>query len=554
MWAIVNVSGSERQAAIPFRPPISELTAAFICPLEHLRIDWTALFVHSVAPPRSFFHIASCTARTAESYDSAPLRSSLPMPFPMKRLRATVWFTWSRWRSSTSFSSALAASHARTTRYSSIIIAVLLLALLTLLTLGPLNAPFISRTAAYGVESSSPVHLLVADVQLEALKANTVLTPDRRLGRAIRDIASQTERRLVIHFIVDEATFLRWQADDKHSFAANTDEVDRDSLDAAAVPPASSYEQHRGWRAAVRAFHRQSAAFRESLIALLPWFPQHLQHVVILPYSFTRILAMPWPDSPLTVGDRLKVLCADMALTDCDITPTGVYLVKTMLAAVLPQWADHVIVLDSDVRVYGDIGDMLEYLRRMRSQLNAVTSSSTTASLPHSFLSSLFAARPRHPVMALAAEQQTFYDLRHPTTMRGRLGFNGGVQLQDLIELRRTEPGSAGREYNDRVINSSLSRQFTMGLLLGDQTVYTALNNSAPDLFFSLPCQWNRQLCEYYYEPWRERDVEARRCPGQWRIVHGNCAQERDTPEELGDQWRDFHKQNSQQAAVDVDS
>ena len=478
------------------------------------------------------------------------------MPLTLKRLRAALWFTFSRWRFS-NLSSTITTT--RATRLSVILAALLVVFLPTWLVLR--SAPILSRTAGDSDDGwSPPVHLLVADVQLD-LTAPTA-GPDRRLGRAIQDVASQSARRLVIHFIVDEDMFVRWQSTDKHSTTQLTDEADRDSLDKTPLLPLSSDEQERGWKAAVKAFHQQSAGYRQSLIDLLPWLPQHLHHLVILPYSYTRILALPWPDSPLTIGNRLDLLCTDLALTDCATTPTGVYLVKTMLGAILPQWVDHIIVLDSDLRVYGDIGDMLDFLRVMRSQPTTLAPSTTDTasdlanSLPSlwslPFLSSLFSRPLRHPVMALAAEQQTFYDLRHPTVMRGRLGFNGGVQLQDLVELRRTEPGSAGREYNERLLTSNISAQFTMGLLLGDQTVYTALNNTAPHLFLPLPCQWNRQLCEYYYEPWRKRDVQARRCPGQWRIVHGNCAAERDTPEELGDEWRAFHEQQRAQAVRDA--
>ena len=418
--------------------------------------------------------------------------------------------------------------------------------------------------------AAAPLHVLVEDVQLDP--SLPMSSPDPRLERAMHDVSSQTARRIVFHLIVDEAAFSRWQADDTHSHAADpdagTDEAGSEALHSAELLQGESeQERHTVWSAAVGAFQRQSSLYRAAMERMLPWLERHRHHIVVLPYSWSRVLALPWPDSAHTVGHRLELLCADLALADCATTPTGLYLIKTLLAAVLPQWADHVIVLDSDVRVHGDIADILQFLHTMRSQPTAsptvassAAASDTTSSLSRFFvsawsapvLSSLFPVPLLRPVMALAAEQQTFYDLRHPALMRRRLGFNGGVQLQDLVELRRTEPGSAGREYSDRLLTSNIAGQFTMGLLLGDQTVYTALNNSAPHLFLGLPCHWNRQLCEYYFEPWRKRDVEARRCPGQWRIVHGNCAQERDTPDELGDQWRSFHKQ--QQTDTDTEA
>lgn len=59
---------------------------------------------------------------------------------------------------------------------------------------------------------------------------------------------------------------------------------------------------------------------------------------------------------------------------------------------------------------------------------------------------------------------------------------------------------------------------------LGDQDFYTLLTIENPHLVYLLPCNWNRQLCEW----WKHHgyaDVFDRfaRCDGPIYLYHGNC-------------------------------
>ena len=62
---------------------------------------------------------------------------------------------------------------------------------------------------------------------------------------------------------------------------------------------------------------------------------------------------------------------------------------------------------------------------------------------------------------------------------------------------------------------------------LGDQDFYTLLSFEQPQLFYQLPCTFNRQLCQWWKNKGYERVFdEYFACSGDVKIWHGNC----DTP------------------------
>ena len=59
---------------------------------------------------------------------------------------------------------------------------------------------------------------------------------------------------------------------------------------------------------------------------------------------------------------------------------------------------------------------------------------------------------------------------------------------------------------------------------LGDQDLYTLMYFDHPEIFHVLPCEWNRQLCEW----WRSHGYAAVfdqffACEAKPKIIHGNC-------------------------------
>ena len=74
----------------------------------------------------------------------------------------------------------------------------------------------------------------------------------------------------------------------------------------------------------------------------------------------------------------------------------------------------------------------------------------------------------------------------------GLTGFNSGVLLLDLDRMRKSDL------YNsliDRNVIQSLQDKYSFKAGLGDQDLYTLINLEHEELFYVLPCEWNRQLC-----------------------------------------------------------
>ncbi|XP_054459045.1 xyloside xylosyltransferase 1 [Anoplopoma fimbria] len=141
---------------------------------------------------------------------------------------------------------------------------------------------------------------------------------------------------------------------------------------------------------------------------------------------------------------------------------------------------------------------------------------------------------PRGAVIGIAREMQpvyrhTFWQYRkeNPKTRvgdpppEGLPGFNSGVMLLDLGAMRDSAL------YNQLLEPSNVAKladQYRFRGHLGDQDFFTMIGMEHPDLFYSLACGWNRQLCTW----WRDHgygDVFQMyyRCEGLVYIYHGNC-------------------------------
>ncbi|XP_014666199.1 PREDICTED: xyloside xylosyltransferase 1-like [Priapulus caudatus] len=165
-----------------------------------------------------------------------------------------------------------------------------------------------------------------------------------------------------------------------------------------------------------------------------------------------------------------------------------------------------VIMLDSDLEFRGDIGALYDHFARFKDG----------------------------HVMGMAHEMQpvyrhTFsaYRGRHPGTRvggpppGGLTGYNSGVVLLDLDRMRRS------REYNDLLnasVISDLAAKYSFKGHLGDQDFFTLISLEHEDLFYTLPCTWNYQLCTW----WRDHgytDIFEQyfTCEGDVMVYHGNC-------------------------------
>lgn len=104
---------------------------------------------------------------------------------------------------------------------------------------------------------------------------------------------------------------------------------------------------------------------------------------------------------------------------------------------------------------------------------------------------------------------------------KGQPGFNSGVVLFDLEKMRNSFI------YNRILLGRDikhLSSKYNFRGHLGDQDFFTLLSFDYPELFYTLPCSWNRQLCTYwkdngYAEVWEKYF----NCTGPIHVYHGNC-------------------------------
>ena len=138
-------------------------------------------------------------------------------------------------------------------------------------------------------------------------------------------------------------------------------------------------------------------------------------------------------------------------------------------------------------------------------------------------------------IIGIAHEQQPVYKhitwayrRHHPGTKIGEPppdgypGFNSGVLLLDLGRLRDSH---LYQQYiEDILLVKKLGEKYNFRGHLGDQGFYTLLSFEHPELFYVLPCSWNRQLCVWWKNHgYKEIFDLYHNCSGPVHIYHGNC-------------------------------
>jgi lipopolysaccharide biosynthesis glycosyltransferase len=103
----------------------------------------------------------------------------------------------------------------------------------------------------------------------------------------------------------------------------------------------------------------------------------------------------------------------------------------------------------------------------------------------------------------------------------GLTGFNSGVLLLDLAKQRKSSlyESLLTPEAVDR-----LTAKYHFKGHLGDQDFFTLVGMEHEELFYVLPCTWNRQLCTWWGDH-GYADVldQYYKCSGRVNIYHGNC-------------------------------
>jgi len=118
------------------------------------------------------------------------------------------------------------------------------------------------------------------------------------------------------------------------------------------------------------------------------------------------------------------------------------------------------------------------------------------------------------------------YRENHPGTMvgeanPGKQGFNTGVMLMDFKKMNDSTLYNS--MLNKEKINKLRVKYDFMEGFLGHQDFYTLLGMKYPELFYRLPCQWNRQLDTSWKPHYSEVIFEKyHKCEGRIRLYHAN--------------------------------
>lgn len=184
----------------------------------------------------------------------------------------------------------------------------------------------------------------------------------------------------------------------------------------------------------------------------------------------------------------------------------AIFFLSVAMHHIMPESLTHIVQLDLDLKYKTNIRDLFQEFDRF----------------------------PAGAVIGIAREMQpvyrhTFWQYRkeNPQTRVGEPppdglpGFNSGVMLLDLGAMRDSAL------YNQLLEPSNVAKltdQYRFRGHLGDQDFFTMIGMEHPELFYSLACGWNRQLCTW----WRDHgygDVFQLyyRCDGPIYIYHGNC-------------------------------
>lgn len=120
----------------------------------------------------------------------------------------------------------------------------------------------------------------------------------------------------------------------------------------------------------------------------------------------------------------------------------------------------------------------------------------------------------------------------------GLTGFNSGVLLLDLEKMRKSEL------YESLITPESvdeLTKKYYFKGHLGDQDFFTLIGMDHGELFYVLPCWWNRQICEWWKNHGYQHVFEEYfRCDHKVNIWHGNC----NTPIPEDHQIVNYYKRN----------
>ena len=183
----------------------------------------------------------------------------------------------------------------------------------------------------------------------------------------------------------------------------------------------------------------------------------------------------------------------------------SLFFLSIVLHRIFPE-LKRVIMLDIDLKFNADIKNLYEEFNKF-SSTNIIG-----------------IARENQPIYRHAFH---VYRNGHTDTRvgdpppHGLTGFNSGVLLIDVQKMNHSRPYNAAisKEYLD-----TLTKKYSFKGHLGDQDFFTLLSLEHEELFYVLPCTWNRQLCTWWHDNgYKSVFQEYYTCEGHINIYHGNC-------------------------------
>jgi lipopolysaccharide biosynthesis glycosyltransferase len=184
----------------------------------------------------------------------------------------------------------------------------------------------------------------------------------------------------------------------------------------------------------------------------------------------------------------------------------SLFFLSIAIHRVMPETLHKIIMMDADLKFNNDIKELFKLFDEF-STTNVIGIARENQPVYRHILSNYRRANPNTSV-------------GNPPP-NGITGFNSGVLLLNLDKMRKSDV------YNSLIkpkVVKDLTEKFTFKGHLGDQDFFSLLSMEHKELFYILPCSWNRQLCIW----WKDKGYESVfdlyfKCEGHINIYHGNC-------------------------------
>ncbi|XP_017297732.1 xyloside xylosyltransferase 1 isoform X1 [Diaphorina citri] len=185
----------------------------------------------------------------------------------------------------------------------------------------------------------------------------------------------------------------------------------------------------------------------------------------------------------------------------------ALFYISLGLHKIVPSHQKKIILLDVDIQFKAPISLLYQHFQKFASD----TLFGLAKELSPVYFHILQKYRRKYPKSKLGLS----------TMDNGNQGYNSGVVLMDVEKLRHS---SVYENVTKKSFVQYLSSKYSFVGHLGDQDFYTLLSFEYPELIYTLPCQWNRSLCQWWkYHGYMDIFDKYFYCPGDIYLYHGNC-------------------------------